>query len=291
MPTAPAEIDFLHGCGYRPLKDALKPSESCVPAEVLEANIRSCLERGLRWVTEVLPHEDPAVICAGGPSLADNLVHVKERYWRDQASIFAVNGTVQYLHKNGVKVWGCVLLDPQEILASQIEIVPGVIWFVASQCHPAVFDKLVDEDIFIWHADSEADVRGICHQYRHGFDIIPGGSTAALRTLPLCALMGWRDFHYYGLDGSFSETRHHAYDQPEDDGIPIKVVKIAGDDKAFVTRKDYARQADEFLQMCDQLDRLKGSARVRLQVHGEGLIPHLWRKRRQHERDAGHSKG
>lgn len=218
--------------------------------------------------------------------MADNLQQIKLRFWREHANIVAINGSVQYLHANGIKATFCVLLDPQEILAEQIDVVPGVTWLVASQCHPTVFDKLKGQDVFIWHAHADCDVEGIASRYRDDFVVIPGGSTAALRALGLLHSMGFRTFHYYGLDGSFSETRHHAYDQPADDNMPIIVVKAkqGETEREFVTRRDYARQADEFMTLCDQAADLRGQAAIKLFVHGDGLIPFIWRQRRKHVR-------
>lgn len=281
MPFDTTEID--DPMGWKPVKEALKPSESVLPPSELAANIKSALSRGLRWITPVAPHDGIAVICAGGPSLIETADHAKIRHVRDGASIVAINGAVQYLHERRVPVWGCILLDPQPVLADQIEVVPDVTWLVASQCHPMLFDKLAGEDVFLWHADADCDVSGLCGKYRDDFPIIPGGSTAALRALHLLHCMGFREFHYYGLDGSFSENRHHAYDQPEDDGMPIKIVKVKDGDteRTFISRKDYIRQADEFITLCDQATELYGRAAIKLFVHGDGLIPFIWRQRRR----------
>jgi len=274
--------------GGTPLEQRLGPANPAVAPQTIIANIRSACARGLPQVPTLPAHDKPLIICGGGPSLKRSAAEIRQRVKKGGKAV-AINRASEFLLSKGVPVWGVVLVDPQDVLLEQFAVDGHSAYFVASQCRPAVFDRLRGQQIFLWHAQVDEPELSIIKSYYPEPLIAPSGTTAALRVVDLGYHMGFRTFHFYGLDGSFEvedgDLVHHAYAQPEDGAF--KVIEIIARDgqgeKRFLTRSDYARQADEFMRIMTIYHRLwqVGDAdRLRVFVHGDGLIPHIWRKRR-----------
>src|SRR5574341_44968 len=274
-------------CGARPLKDRLGDVHLCVAPATLHANLESSCARGLPQIPCLPAHDLELVICAGGPSLRRSLFDIRRRIAAG-AHVIAVNAASGYLIEHRIIPRAVVLLDPQALLADEFAADPHITYLVASQCHPTVFDKLAGCNVSIWHAHDDEPELAIIRRYYPDPVIIGGGTTAALRTVGIGHAMGFRSEHFYGLDGSFEADvngwlQHHAYQQPNDD-VPEVIEIIARDDdgteRRFLTRQDYARQADEFmdvLKVYHQVWKMGRSERLRVQVHGDGLIPYIWR--------------
>lgn len=271
-----------------PLRERLPEPVNVAPPAELQANIESACRRGLPQMPCFRPHGQELVICAGGPSLRRALPEVKRRA-KAGAFVIAVNKASEYLLQHDVadKI-AVVLLDPQELLNDQFAADRRCAYFVASQVHPAAFDRLSGHEVLIWHGQDSGRENEIIRRYYPDPVIIGGGTTAALRTIGIGQAMGFCRMHIYGLDGSFEagpngEMVHHAYTQNEDDMPECVIVRLDGDDREFLTRPDYARQADEFMDLLHQYRRLAKAGVIRpllITVHGDGLIPHIWRKRR-----------
>jgi hypothetical protein len=197
----------------------------------------------------------------------------------------AINAVPQFLRKRGIPVDACVLLDPDPYLTDLIEPHLQTVFFVASQCHPSVFDKLTGCKVIVWHAWADVGEADIIAAAGRPFCILGGGSTTALRCINLFYELGFRRFEYHGLDSSIPEDgRHHAYDQQDlgDGNIPIRVAKPGQPDAEFMTTIALARQAQDFL---DVLARFESGARtgeldpIAVTVKGTGLLPHINRMR------------
>jgi len=162
------------------------------------------------------------VIVGGGPSLRT----VKAL---EPGRIVALNGVHDYLLAKGVKPWGMVICDPREDNARFVRNPqPGVLYFIASQCHPAVFDALEGFDVVLWNNGTlDAITPPVLNEiYGRSTTIVGGGTTVGMRALELGWVMGFRSFHLYGMDSCLSGDVHHAYEQSVRGGTTDEVVKI-----------------------------------------------------------------
>ena len=274
--------------GDTPLSERLPEATVCLAPDLLRQNVESACRRGLPQVPCMRPHGRQMVICAGGPSLRRSLHEVRRRQ-RQQADVVAVNATSGFLLESEIIPRAVVLADPQEVLAEQFAVDPQITYLVASQCRPEVFDRLEGCEVLLWHCQADDEQSWITPFYPEPV-LTENGTTAALRMIDVAFAMGFRDIHFYGLDGSFEADekgwlRHHAYQQTVDD-MPACIIIKAKDEtseREFLTRADYARQADEFMTILLRYHRMWKVGRLdqlNVQVHGDGLIPYIWRKRR-----------
>ena len=235
----------------------------CVASrETVRANIQGALGRGLPELTPFEFHDREMSVVGGGPSLEDTWDTITGSW------IACVNRAHEYLIERGVVPHFCGLLDPQPILADQITPHEDVTYLVASMCDPSVFDKLKGHRVKLWHAGQGEHIP-ITDLLPDGSVVHAGGSTVALRMVELGHFLGFRRFHFYGMDSSFRGDKHHAYSYH--DYETDARMQIQGYDTTtamLVQISDISRRLPIWDEMGIQ----------EMTVHGGGLFQHLWRQ-------------
>lgn len=243
------------------------------PSEIL-SNVEANCKRALPWFI-AFPKAKEAVVVGGGPSLRKTVYSIREKQRRG-ALVISVNGSANLLRHHGIQPDAVVLLDARE---ENIAFLDGcdtrkaTKYYLASQCHPAMFDKLEGCDVTVWHCggDAVSELMDILKPYdeTHPIAIVPGGGTVGLRAINLCWISGFKRVHVYGMDSSYAEGAHHAYCQPLNDGDRRITVRMG--EKTYEVAPWMVRQAEEFKAAWAHLK----SQGVRLFVHGTGLIPDI----------------
>lgn len=239
--------------------------------EQLLANVRSSTARDLPWFDTAPEHDGHVCIVGGGPSVADKL---QELEWRQSLGqkIWALNGAAHYLYTQGIIPDALVIADARE---ENKAFLPGAFLpdfttrlYLASQCHPVVFDKaeLLDLDVTLWHVNSEGVADLLADVDDKPVHLIGGGSTVGLNAIVLGFAEGYRKFHLYGFDSSFEEN-HHAYRQTGNDGDVVIDALFEG--RVFKTTAWMAQQVNEFQ---DLIPGLVADGCI-VTVSGNGLLP------------------
>jgi hypothetical protein len=142
-------------------------------------------------------------------------------------------------------------------------------------------EGLPQERVFLWHTAVDT-IRDLLDAEREFWIGTPGGSTVLLRAIPLLRMMGFKKFHLYGCDScilDFNEETavsepvavqaakylHHAYSQPENDGVPVIPVIVQG--RTFYCHPWMISQAQEFMDLI----KVFGNE-IELNVKGNGLL-------------------
>ena len=247
-----------------------------VSYDTLHENVRANAPRDLPWFTGYHPNDRTCVLVCGAPSMRDSLGAIKD-HKRRGTPIVTVNNALKFLAENGVTPTSHAMLDARPENAAFVENpVEGVRYFVASQCHPSVFDALEGQDVIMWHnaiGDGD-DLVEITKDYvRDDRPLIqvPGGCTVGLRAMYLIFMSGFRKIHIYGMDSSYDGEQHHAYPQPlndKDAGLNV----VMGN-KQYHCARWMARQAEEFRGHFHDLE----ARGMTIFVHGKGLIPDMAR--------------
>lgn len=260
-------------------RDLLKGSAVRKDAAQIRANIERNLQRGLPTpMGGGYIRREPMLIAGGGPSLKTTLRDMRRRKGRVTTS----NLTHDWLLKRGVKPWGCVLLDAADWLKDHITPTAGVKYFVASQADPGLFDHLEGQEVYIWHARTNA---GEADLLRHVPHYIGGGVSVSLRSINLGYLLGFRRFRLYGCDSSY-DGGSHVYERTDIPEQATLTVEIGG--KTFLTDAGMARQADDFLQQYLYgwgTGASHGNEPIDIRCTGPGLVPWTWRCWRDEKRD------
>jgi hypothetical protein len=161
-----------------------------------------------------------------------------------------------------------------ENVAFVSEPIPQCKYFLASQCHPVVFDACADRDTTIYHVistngEAERDRLNFHYGEKH-WQEVPSSGTVGIIAIVLCRMLGFRFQHIFGMDSCYSPggDRHHAYPQALNDAEGAGEFVVAG--RSFLCSAWQASQIGEFTDLL----RYYGDE-VCLDFHGDGAIAHL----------------
>lgn len=235
--------------------------------EIIKANVAHNIKLGFTQVQPYPTNDTEVMIVGGGPSLARTFDKIRELREKG-VKLIATNNAYKYCIDRGVMPSAFVMVDAREFNNRFIEpIIPDCKYFLASQCHPSVFEKAPKDRTFIWHTMADLLSPMLAEQYETWYPV-PGGSTVLLRTIPLFRMLGFKRFHLFGCDSCLEEGAHHAYEQKENDGQAVLPVGVGG--KIFYCNPWMVSQAQEFIDTIRSI-----GDEIELEVYGEGLLRHI----------------
>ena len=240
--------------------------------EEVNRNIRHNSRMDVPWLYASEPHDRVAVLCGGGPSLADS----REAIAALKGDIFGLNGAARWLWENGLWADYQIIIDAQQITAGCVEPRAAHHLF-ASHVHP---DTAASADEF-FHLNFEGieDLFPPEKVAAGGYTLVGGGVSVGITALVVAYTLGYRKLHLFGYDSCNREGATHAYSQPHNAAIPNIDVTWAG--KTYNASMPMKLQAEAFIRFADQLQE-EG---CEITVHGDGLLPAMWREPPASERE------
>lgn len=232
--------------------------------DTLERNIRLSVSREFPFLLDrKWPKQTaPLAIVGGGPSLHHTIGEL-----RDFHHVMVVSSAHDYLIAQGIRPDYAVFCDAM----------PNPIWFknkiddclylIATQCDPSVMEMLTGCDVRLWDTDG-----GVDESVFEGRGRINGGSSAALRAPALGMVLGFSDFHFFGIDSCFEQDKF-AY--PDDtDRSEVFTVKI--NDREFRTTLQLVAQVQDFQKLLKNYGTL-----FSVTVHGDSFFREAWQDMRR----------
>lgn len=205
------------------------------------------------------------VIVGGGPSVSDYVDELRNCL----GDIFAINDAHNWLLERGVVPKACVLgdmfLDVRKTLSGPDQ---RVSYFCASQCDPAVFQRLSTFSGELFHMPARG-LLGWLEQFDPFSPRVYGGRTMMLRSLFLGYLLGYRNFRLYGADSSFKEQAH-AYAHPYAHRYKNEQEFIARSPDGAMCR---FKSTPELAQQAYEYGAIQQKHRFNVTVRGDGLLP------------------
>lgn len=241
------------------------------------SNVKHNIRLGLE---QVKPHgiQDTRVcIVGGGWSLNETVSELRDLYWSG-AKLVAVNGSAKWLMEHNMKPSALVILDGRESNAKFLDLPDApkdMKVFLASQCHPSLFEKAKGMDAYIWHCwgTSSPEEKAVLDEYYNKkWMPVPGSTCVGFRAVCLMRVLGYIYFDLFGIDSctNIGTGQHHAYPQPENDNEVVGEFECGG--KTFYCSGWQFVQAAYFTDMV----KLYGDDFF-LNVHGDGLIAQIMR--------------
>jgi uncharacterized Rossmann fold enzyme len=234
----------------------------------LTENVQSAIARDLQWFDTAPEHEGHVCIVGGGPSLVDCM---DELAWRKSQGqkVVALNGAALYLQKKGLAPDAIVITDARPENAKFLKKLNyrRTAAFLASQCHPDVFEAASRFNTVLWHANTEGMAELLKDERARPVHLIGGGSTVGLNAMVLMFAHGFRKIHLYGFDSSYRDGDHHAYTQSLNDADrPLDA--LYGEHR-FKTTPWMAQQVNDFVDLVPGLV----ADGCLITVAGDGLLP------------------
>lgn len=253
----------------------------------IRKHVEYCTTLGLQYFTPFVGHHDlQAVLVGSGPSVKKQVNKLKTLSKNPKYRLFGIKGGHDFLLENGIQPAFGVAVDPLERIHKEnfLKKADNCTYFIASQCHPTLFDTLLarDEKIVIWHLMTDTLTKWSREPdspiYHHC--MVHGGSTSGLRAIVLCYLGGFRKMHLFGYDSCLSGIQRKVngatYEDKKEDGTD-KAMDIVVAGKKFKADPAFASQANEFQELMKTLYNPADPFTVK--AYGEGLIQQIVKER------------
>lgn len=250
------KVEFIHGLN--------------APREAFASNIARNLARGLPTL-----RTKGALLVAGGPSAADYVDDIRDHQKRG-FDLFAVNGAHDWLIGNGIIPDACVLMEASEVVGTFVKRPQADCrYYLASQCHPTMFDRLSGYDVCMWHAYLDEAAIALVEGADPHPTILAGGNTVGLHTVAILHTLGVRRLRAYGMDSSHRGGADHAYDNSQQS--EAKEIEFFFEGKRYLSTGTWAAQAEMFARFLPRYFRLG----LKIEVIGDGLLPEMARATQQ----------
>ncbi len=240
-----------------------------VERDKIKSNVRDAMSRGLGWFDTAPEHDRHVCIVGGGPSLSDTVPELK---WRKSIGqkVWALNGTARFLYRHGIVPDAVIIADARpENVDFIAELDKGAWVYLASQCHPTLFDHAEDYElnVMLWHADTVGMPELLAGERERPVHLIAGGCTVGMNAMSMAFAGGYRKIHLYGFDSSYRDNKHHVYAQALND--KDRIIDALYRDRKFKVAPWMAQQVTDFQELAPLL--LAGGCVIT--VAGDGLLP------------------
>jgi hypothetical protein len=249
-------VEFVHGLN--------------APREQFADNIAVNIKRNLpRFRTK------RSIIVGGGPSAADHIEDIREDR-RNGWGVIAVNGAHDWLIRHEIRPDACVLMDSTDLVATFIKRPQlNCQYYLASQCHPLMFEKLAGFRVSMWHAFLDEESNKFIEEHDPEATIMSGANTVGLHAIALEYFKGVRKLRLYGFDSSHRPSGDHAYDNSQQK--PVDEIEFFFKGERFLSTGTRAAQAEMFARFWRQYFKLG----MRIEVIGDGLLPAMARHEKE----------
>lgn len=233
--------------------------------EMLLANVKANSTVDKEWVGIEEENDLTAILCASGPSIADNLDEIK-KLQQSGGVIFAMNGTSKFLNENGIIPFYQVIVDARPQTASLVD--KGA-WkhLFASQVDPKCFELV--PDAIVWQQEIGNILENL-PDYGKDYALIGGGTSVGISAMCLAYTMGFRKIKCFGYDSSHKDNESHAFRQEMNDKEPLTTVRSNGN--TYLCSFTMKQQAHKFQETAKALM----DAGCEIDVIGDGLLPSIW---------------
>lgn len=236
--------------------------ELAVPPEQVAKHVQINVDLGRPFLLDNKYdlRDEPLAIVAGGPSLKSTIKEL-----RDFKYVMTCGTAHDHVVRQGIKPSFAIYCDcvaGESDLASFQLKQPDCQYLISTNVDPVMAEHLSDCPVLFWDAEDSVNVSVI-----KGRKQIRGGSTAATRAPALGMVLGFTEFHLFGVDSCFEDNRErHAYDYADERlSAPAITAKING--RKFQTSLQFLQQARDFQTLLTHYGHT-----FTMEVHGDSLM-------------------
>lgn len=221
-------------------------------------------------------------LIGGGPSLKDNLDEL--RTFRTTISCGSVH---DYLISQNIIPTYAANCDPDKISSDYFTKPDSEVkYLISSNSHPAVFEKLKEYQIVMWHchsAEQSEELIKLEAEKGRTYQGIGGGCTVGLRSICLALNMGYSNIHLFGFDSCMGDAEgkaHHSYEYASDEEEAImdkRIHKIRLGPKNGPSSREYYVVGYQLAQLENFKDFYsKHRMYFRPTFHGDGALSEFY---------------
>lgn len=232
--------------------------------DVLLGNVQRSVKRSLPWFDFDKSPQGSVCLVGGGPSLIDTIDQLRVRH-QNGAKVWAMNGSYDYLVGQGIVPDAMVMLDarPENVRFVQNPYA-ATTFYIASQCDDLVFEALRQDHVVLVHANTPGVYELLEHEVERPVHLMGGFTTVGILSLILAQLKGFKRIFMFGMDSSYRNGEHHAYEQESNNAD--RVIDAMIDDVTYKCAPWMAQQVTDFQNV------VAGFEDVTIEVCGDGLL-------------------
>lgn len=243
---------------------------SFVRPEALAENVRTNIKRDVPRFHKVsglqVSKHDPLAIVAGGCSVQRTIDTV-----RGFEKKLACGSAHDWMVEQGITPTYALITDGVSNMKNCItKPQKETTFLLASQCEPALYDRLSGHKIEMWHfrgqvtADPDEE-----KEIFQGEPVFNWGCTVTLNSIAMALMMGYQHLHFFGFDSCYPDFKNtHAYNA-HSAFIPDKHFVRVGP-RGFITDMGMMAQAEQFFRLVQVHGQYFHST-----IHGDGLIAEM----------------
>lgn len=251
-------------------------TRNCVADEVICKNVSDNVPRINRWIAHCQHHDGRIVLVSAGPSLrsASTIAEIKNEAARPGTKVLCVKHAHDYIIENGIVPWGCILLDPRDHVKQFIQNPhPDTIYFVATMVSHTTLDILLEKGARVVGYNAIVGA-GEDKLFPPNTLRISGGTSAAMRSLPVMMALGFRKFCLFAMDSCFDKRPENVNEKTPLGYNRYQKIEVAG--RKFWTELELLAQAQDFKQFIEDLRQHELLSSLEMDMRGDGIIQHLW---------------
>lgn len=244
-------------------------TKNSIPAEEICKQIKANQKLIKDWIKPCKKTSEQLVVVSAGPMLIAEDVRSEVKAGR---KVVAVKHALVPLKRAGITPWACILLDPRPHVADFVKDAdPEIIWFVASQVHPTVTERLLERGCRIWgyHASVGAGESELTKE--QFFSVVNGGSATATRGLYMLGHLGFKNFRLYGYDLCLPDKPD--LNAMDENGTPRYLeLSIGMNDPNFNLKRLFFSEPQLIAQF-EEMNEIIKTKSLNLKAFGDGIIP------------------
>jgi SAM-dependent methyltransferase len=221
--------------------------------------------------------DTPAIIVGGGPSADLHVEHI-ETLLSDGAALIAIERMLPWCLSHGLVPDYVVVMDASEDVTDALHTLPTTTrYLVATQCQPAVFDKLTELDVAIYNTPQRG-IKMADLWHKHNRDVVTqinGGGSVVLCAMSIAMTLGARRLHVFGFDCHVTSATYAngiAGVGTQDETFEVSA---KGQEKRYRTTAAYLSFAQQFFKLME-MARREGLIET-VHVYGDSLVKALHR--------------
>lgn len=221
------------------------------PLKQRRENVKKTLSYKLKDLSDIHERESgkEAVIVSGGPSVNGYIDKIKEMQGEGKV-IIAIERMYQWCQANDIAPDYVLVMDASDdVIESFDKIHPDTTHILATQCNEEIFDRLKDEDTYIY-SSAQSNIHFVDEWEENKYErvtMLNTGGSVSLGCISVSMYLGMKKLHIFGFDCHVTKSNYA--DGITGVGCVKDIFTAVVDGKEYETTGIYVSFARQFFEM------------------------------------------